>query len=231
MDFFIRGNRSNFALSQKKPTQSQVRSTSVSNPFQVRSLYRRYMPHDREFARQFCRLLSNHGNIYTNLDKHHLQHLRGLLSFAKIKTIWHSKYGITKGVSNSDSPWRRKESQWGAIHDLSSKEEKMMISRCTKSVHQAQKEMNRGNESFCQGMAHWVYAKAKRFSIQCTKNKHTLYRMAGDGCQPCRLYQQFGRTHVIYLAMPKLVTTFANRNQSQEYKDLLYRYLQKHKEK
>ena len=113
MDFFIRGNRSNFALSQKKPTQSQVRSTSVSNPFQVRSLYRRYMPHDREFARQFCRLLSNHGNIYTNFDKHHLQHLRGLLSFAKIKTIWHSKYGITKGVSNSDSPWRRKESQWG----------------------------------------------------------------------------------------------------------------------
>ena len=31
--------------------------------------------------------------------------------------------------------------------------------------------------------------------------------------------------------MPKLVTTFANGNQSQEYKDLLYRYLQKHKEK
>ena len=154
MDFFIRGNRSNFALSQKKPTQSQVRSTSVSNPFQVRSLYRRYMLHDREFARQFCRLLNNHGNIYSNFDKHHLQHLRGLLSFAKIKTIWHNKYGITKGVSNSDSPWRRKKSQWGRDSRLQLKRRE----DDDKQMHQisalGQKKMSRGNESFCQGMAH-----------------------------------------------------------------------------
>ena len=161
MSNFAAGNKSysaspplgTYSDSSKTRTR-QVRSTSVSSPFQVRSLYRRYMPHDREFARQFCRLLSNHGNIYSNFDKHHLQHLRGLLSFAKIKTIWHSKYGITKGVSNSDSPWRRKKSQWGRDSRPQVKEEKKMISRCTKSVHQVKKEMSRGNESFCQGMAH-----------------------------------------------------------------------------
>ena len=66
----------------------QVRFTSVPSPFQVRSLYRRYMPHDREFARQFCRLLSNRGkrqSIYIQTyDKHHLQQTAQVVEFTLI---------------------------------------------------------------------------------------------------------------------------------------------------